>query len=112
MGLSPRLKSWWAQSKWLVSVIGAVLVGVVFFFLAPFFRTRSKAPDGTTKDDPLPPLPQAVQDHLNAVHEEATAARVEATVRSEDQRKELAEVRQIGDGKERRKRLAALARRL
>ena len=109
------MKSWLKQVKWFVWLLVACVIGVAFIFIGPFVLPkdrRVRKPDGTTSADPLPMLPAAVQASLDRVHEEAVAAKVEASVRSEEQRKQLADIQQIDDGVERRRRLAALARTL
>jgi flagellar biosynthesis/type III secretory pathway M-ring protein FliF/YscJ len=110
--MAAKLKSWLASAKWVVYLVIALAVGFLFLMVAPFFKTRKRDENGNVEEDPLPTLPQAVQERLDQVHEEAATARAEAGAKSEEQRKELAEIRKIEDGRERRRRLADHLRRL
>jgi hypothetical protein len=98
------LKNLWAKSRWVVWVIiGAVCV-VALVVIRGFLSGKSKSdiPNG------LPPIPKAIQDKVFQAEEDSLKARVTATVKAEEHKKQLAEVLKIDDGAERRKRLAEM----
>lgn len=103
------MKVVWKHIKW-VAVAVAVGLGIagVFLLRGLFVKERS---DGS-EEDPLPEVADKLKKRVQQAEEEALVSRVEAKVKAEQDQKELEEVAQIDDGKERRKRLADMLRRL
>lgn len=103
------MKVVWKHIKW-IAVAVAVGLGVVAIFLLRGLFVKEK-PDGS-KEDPLPEVEEKLKQKVRKAEEEALVSRVEAKVEAEKDQQELKEVAQIEDGKERRKRLAEMLRRL
>lgn len=99
------LKEWFAKSRWVLWAILGFLVVLVLAILRGFLDPKKKE-----AEPGLPPVPKALQDKVNKAEEDGLKARVEATVKAEEQKKQLDEVLKIDDGAERRKRLAELAK--
>lgn len=89
------------QTKWVLYLVVAVIVGFGFAMVAPFLSGRKRG-----GGEGLPRLPEAMQRKLDQVHEEALAAKVEAKVKADSDRIELAAIGDIEDGRERRRQLA------
>jgi hypothetical protein len=109
--MKARLKAFWKRSKWvLIAVAGGVLL-VVAFLLRGLFSSRKPEPkpDGS---QPLPSIDERVKERVAQAEEEATVARIEAKVRADTDREQLERINQVEDGAERRRRLAAMLRRL
>lgn len=103
------MKLWLKRFHWALWLVAAAAVGLVFFLLVPLFRTETK--DGTLDSvDLLPRLPEALQNKLDEVHEEALEAKVEASVLAERDKKELESIHKVEDGKKRRAWLAEFVR--
>ena len=58
------------QTKWVVYLLAAVAVGVLFAMVAPFLRKRGGTAEG------LPRLPESMQRKLDQAHEDALVAKV------------------------------------
>lgn len=96
-----------ARMRYILVAVGVFMTLIVTFFLRGLFR-REK-PDGST-EDLLPKVEEDLKEKVRAAEEAALVARVEARVEADTQREELAEISQLDDGAERRKRLAAMLR--
>jgi len=110
--MKARLKVFWKRSKWVIlSVAGGVLIVLVIVLRGLFTRKSSppKNPDGS---QPLPPIDARIKEHVAVVEEEATVARIEARVEATADREQLERISKVEDGVERRRRLAAMLRRL
>lgn len=99
------LKAWWAKSRWVVWVVIGVIAAIMLLVLRSLFSVKPKGGGGQFE---LPPVPKVLQDKVNKAEEDGLRARVEATVKADEQKKQLAEVLKIDDGAERRKRLAEM----
>jgi len=109
--MKAKLKAFWKRSKWvLIAVAGGVLL-VVAFLLRGLFARPEPAKD-PLDPKPLPPIDERIKEHVAKVEEEATVARIEAKVRADTDREQLERINQVEDGAERRRRLAAMLRRL
>lgn len=109
--MKAKLKAFWKRSKWvLIAVAGGVLL-VVAFLLRGLFTRRDPAPR-PDEPQPLPPIDERIKERVAQVEEEATVARIEAKVRADTDREQLERINQVEDGAERRRRLAAMLRRL
>jgi len=109
--MKAKLKAFWKRSKWvLIAVAGGVLL-VVAFLLRGLFIRRDPAPE-PDGPQPLPPIDERIKERVAKVEEEATVARIEAKVRADTDREQLERINQVEDGAERRRRLAAMLRRL
>lgn len=86
----------WALGAGLAVLLGLILKGAI---------VRPKGAGGRVK---LPDVPPALRDKVEAAHEEALVARVEARVKAEAEKEKLVEVATIDDGAERRKQLAKM----
>jgi len=109
--MKARLKAFWKRSKWvLIAVAGGVLLVVVFLLRGLFSR---KAPEPKPDEpQPLPPIDERIVENVRQAEEEATVARIEAKVRADTDREQLERINKVEDGAERRRRLAAMLRRL
>jgi hypothetical protein len=96
-----------ARVRYILIGVGVFLTLAVTFFLRGLFRKEK--PDGTI-EDMLPAVEEGLKEKVRAAEEAALVARVEARVEADTKREELAEISQIDDGAERRKRLAAMLR--
>jgi hypothetical protein len=96
-----KLIAWWKTSKWAVfAVLGVVALIVGFVFRSLFTgRTGGTGPG-------IPPPPSAIQQAVEAAHEEALKARIQAKAEADEHTAKVAEISKIDDGAERRKRLA------
>jgi len=111
--MSAWLKALWKRSKWVIlSVSGAVLLIVVFILRGLFTGRPSKPPPKPGEPQPLPPVDERITERVAQAEEEATVARIEAKVRADADREQLERINQVEDGAERRRRLAAMLRRL
>jgi len=109
--MKARLKAFWKRSKWVILSVAGVLVLVLAFLLRGLFAR--KLPERDPLDPkPLPPIDERVHERVKAAEEEATVARIEARVRASTDREQLERISQVEDGAERRRRLAAMLRRL
>lgn len=99
-----KLKAWWAKSRWAVWVV----IGVIGAIMVLVLRSILSGKKGGGAKFELPPIPQVIQDRVNAAEEDGLRARVAASVKAEGQKEQLAEVLKIDDGAERRKRLAEM----
>lgn len=110
--MKAKFRAFWKRSKWvLLSVIGA-LVAVLAFVLRGLFVSQPRSAPSSDRSQSLPPIDQRLRERVARAEEEALVARVEARTRAETQRETLQEIEKIEDGAERRRRLAALLRRL
>lgn len=109
--MKARLKAFWKRFKWVIVSVGGVLLLVIAFLLRGLFAR--KAPERDPLDPkPLPPIDERIKEQVAKAEEEATVARIEARVRAETDREQLERINQVEDGAERRRRLAAMLRRL
>jgi uncharacterized protein YpmS len=99
----------WKRSKWVLLAVAAVTLTVLGVVLRGLVVREH--PSGK-KEDVLPEVDVALKEKVQQAEEESLVARVEARVEAEAQKEELHEVMKIDDGSERRRRLAALLRRL
>ena len=89
------------KTKWVAwAVVGFVAVVVIWTLRGLFNGPRHAGPTV------LPPVPEKLREKVDKAEEEALKAKVEATVKAEEAKEELAEIATISDGAERRKRLA------
>jgi hypothetical protein len=95
--------------KWVLLAVGAVLVAVLAFLARGLFVRED--PEGQ-REDVLPEVEETVKERVRVAEEEALVARVEARTEAETDREELKEIAQENDGAERRRRLAAMLRRM
>ena len=110
--MKAKLKAFWKRSKWVLISVGAVILIVVIVILRGAFRKKAdpkRDPDGAIS---LPPIDERIKEHVAQVEEEATVARIEARVKADTDREQLERINKIDDGAERRRRLAAMLRRL
>lgn len=98
------LEAWWHRSRWVVWVV----IGVCAIIMLAVLRSLVLKKPGGDSGGILPPVPKAIQDRVNQAQEDNLRVRVEATVKADDQKKQLADVLKIDDGAERRKRLAEM----
>jgi len=109
--MKARLKAFWKRFKWVIVSVGGVLLVVLIVLLRILFA--KKTPDPVPGDEkPLPPIDERIRERVAQAEEEATVARIEARVRAETDREQLERINQVEDGAERRRRLAAMLRRL
>lgn len=94
--------------KWIVWTV----IAVATTFLAIIFKGFEVAPKGpgSKKTPSLPPLPDKVKKRVQKAEEEALVARVQAKAKEASSIQEIAEIKQIPDDVERRKRLAKMMR--
>lgn len=109
--MKARLKAFWKRFKWVILSVAGVLVLVLIFLLRALTRPKpaEPKPDGP---QPLPPIDERIKERVAKAEEEATVARIEAKVRADTDREQLERINQVEDGAERRRRLAAMLRRL
>lgn len=105
-------KSLWKRSKWVILAVAGALVVVLAFILRGLFSPKPKPDRGPDGPQPLPPIDERVRERVRQAEEEATVARIEAKVRADTDREQLERISQVEDGAERRRRLAAMLRRL
>lgn len=109
--MKAHLKAIWKRSKWVLFAIGgAVLVALAFVFRG--LVTSCEPKRGSNRAQTLPTVDERVKARVAEVEEEATVARIEAKVRASTDREQLERINQVDDGVERRRRLAAMLRRL
>jgi len=109
--MKARLKAFWKRSKWaLIAVVGGILLVVAFLLRGIFTRPDPKRKP--TEPQPLPPIDERIKEQVAKAEEEATVARIEARVQASTDREQLERINQVDDGAERRRRLAAMLRRL
>lgn len=109
--MKARLKAFWKRSKWMILSVLAAIVGVIAFILRGLFVRKppiNEIPDNQS----LPPIDARIKENVTRVEEEALVARIEATIRAETDREQLERIAKVEDGVERRRRLAAMLRRL
>lgn len=96
-----KLLSWLKSAKWVAYAMIAVVVGVLLLVLRNLFA-------GPRPDRPgrLPDVPEKLKEKVDKVQEEALKAKIEAKVQAEDDKKEIEEILQVQDGRERRAKLA------
>lgn len=109
--MKARLKAFWKRSKWVIISVGGVLLLVLAFLLRGLFAKKTPEPD-PLDPKPLPPIDERIKERVAQAEEEATVARIEAKVRADTDREQLERINQVEDGAERRRRLAAMLRRL
>lgn len=100
-----KLKAWWAKSRWAVWALIGIIFAIMVLVLRSLFQVKGKGDSGKFE---LPPVPKVIQEKVNKAEEDGLRARVEATAKADEQKKQLAEVLKIDDGAERRKRLAEM----
>jgi hypothetical protein len=105
------LKTWW----WVLLLIGLgclVALGVIFgfFFGKPSKRGESAMP--IKYDGWLPRVADKTREKVEEAETKALESRVEATVKAEEQVKQLEEIKKVPEGRERRRRLAAMLKNL
>ena len=93
------------NTKYVLWVIAAVVVGVLFFLARTLFAMPRSVGTGR-----LPEVPEKLRTKVEKVQEDALVARVEARVEATKAKEELDRVAEIEDGAERRKRLAEIIR--
>ena len=109
--MKAALKAFWKRSKWVLLAVGGVIVAVLAFVLRGLFvRKRPERP--SNEPQPLPPIDECIYERVRVAEEEATVARIEAKVRADTDREQLERINKVEDGAERRRRLAAMLRRL
>ena len=109
--MKARLKAYWKRFKWVVIAACSVVVMVVVFVLRGLFSSR-KLPKEEDEGPQLPPIDARIKEQVKQAEEEATVARIEARVRAQTDREQLERIAKVKDGAERRRRLAAMLRRL
>ena len=102
----PKVKVFWLRVRWIVLAVISAVVALLFLFWSPFEKKVSRG-GGEPK---LPVLPDALQQKLDQVHEEAIAAQAAATAVATKDKEELDEIGKIENAAERRARLAAKLR--
>lgn len=100
-----KLKAWWAKSRWAVWVVIGVIFAIMVLVLRSLGGGKKQQPIGMFS---LPPIPKVIQEKVHKAEEDGLRARVEASVKAESEKKQLAEVMAVDDGAERRKRLAEM----
>lgn len=109
--MKAKLKAFWKRSKWVLLAVAGVAVAVLAFMLRGLFAR--KTPERPSNEpQPLPPIDERIKERVVQAEEEATVARIEAKVKADTDREQLERINQVDDGAERRKRLAAMLRRL
>jgi hypothetical protein len=109
------MKAWfkalWKRSKWVLLAVGGVLVAILAFVLRGLF-VRKPPERPSNEPQPLPPVDERIHERVKVAEEEATVARIEAKVKADTDREQLDRINTVEDGAERRRRLAAMLRRL
>lgn len=109
--MKARLKAFWKRSKWAILAIVGALVVVLAFILRGLFT--GKSPERKPGEpQPLPAIDERIHEHVRRAEEEAVVARIEATIRADTDLEQLERISKVEDGAERRRRLAAMLRRL
>lgn len=85
-------------------------MAIVFLLRGMTSRKLPKKEEG--EPQPLPPIDTRVHEQVKKAEEEATVARIEARVRAQTDKEQLERIAKVEDGAERRRRLAAMLRRL
>lgn len=96
-----RIRALWKRTAWVLWVILAFTFAVLVWVVRGLFNGPKHA--GPSR---LPPVPEKLQAKVDQAEEEALKARVEATAKAEEDKRDLEEIGKISDGAERRKRLA------
>ena len=109
--MKARLKAFWKQSKWVIVSVAGVLVLVLAFLLRGLIARKAPEPE-PNGPQPLPPIDERIKERVAQAEEEATVARIEARVHADADREQLERIAKVDDGAERRRRLAAMLRRL
>jgi hypothetical protein len=109
--MKARLKAFWKRFKWVIVSVGGVLLLVLAFLLRGLLVKKTPEP-APGNEKPLPPIDERIRERVAQAEEEATVARIEAKVRADTDREQLERINQVEDGAERRRRLAAMLRRL
>lgn len=109
--MKARLKAFWKRSKWVILSVAGALVLVLAFLFRSLFRGKPVERD-PLEPRPLPSIDERIHERVRVAEEEATVARIEARVRADTDREQLERISQVEDGAERRRRLAAMLRRL
>lgn len=105
------LKAMWAQSKWVILAAGGVLAGVTVSVLGVILRGLTSCNEGRSGSTALP-VNEKIQKRVEVAEEQALVTRIEAKVRAAGDREQLERIAKVEDGPERRRRLAAMLRRL
>lgn len=110
------MKAWfkalWKRSKWVILAVAGVLVVVLAFILRGLFAAKRPPERDPLDPQPLPPIDERIHERVRQAEEEATVARIEAKVQAETDVAQLERINKVEDGAERRRRLAAMLRRL
>lgn len=107
------LRAMWAQSKWVVISVTGVLAGVTVSVLGLILRGLTICSgEGIRAPRPGPSVSERIKERTEAAEEQALVTRIEAKVRAAGDREQLERIAKVGDGAERRRRLAAMLRRL
>ena len=105
------LKAMWAQSKWVILAVGGVLAGIAVSVLGVILRGLTSRNEGRSGSTALP-VNEKIQKRVEVAEEQALVTRIEAKVRAAGDREQLERIAKVEDGPERRRRLAAMLRRL
>lgn len=92
----------WKYAKWAALGLLVLLGWIVWVWLRP------KQPVLKDGEPAIPPAPAPLVEAFEKAHEEALVARAKASAATEARQEQLQEISKIDDGKERRKRLAAM----
>jgi hypothetical protein len=95
-----KLIAWWKTSRWAVLIALSVIAAIVGIVLKSFFDRSGGSGPG------IPPPPSELQKKVDAAHEEALKARIQAQAVADEHKARVDEISKIDDGAERRKQLA------
>lgn len=109
--MKARLKAFWKKCKWVILAVAGALTVVLVFVLRGLFTSKQPEPD-PLDPKPLPKIDERIYERVRVAEEEATVARIEAKVHADTDREQLERINHVDDGAERRRRLAAMLRRM